>query len=34
MPEKGFKRNLTAIVSADAIGCTRLIGKDEDSRQI
>jgi len=30
MPEEGFKRKLTAILSADAVGYSRLMGEDED----
>ena len=29
MAEKGFKRKLTAILSADAVGHCRLIAEDE-----
>ena len=29
MAEKGFKRKLTAILSADAVGYSRLMGEDE-----
>jgi adenylate cyclase len=31
MPEQGFKRKLTAILSADAVGYSRLMRDDEDS---
>ena len=33
MPEKGFKRKLSAILSADAVGYSRLIGEDERLRE-
>jgi len=29
MPVEGFKRKLTSIFSADAVGCSRLMGDDE-----
>ena len=29
MPEQGFKRKLTAILSADAVGYSRLMAEDE-----
>jgi len=29
--EKGFKRKLTAILSADAVGYSRLMGEDEEA---
>ena len=29
MTQKGFKRKLTAILSADAVGYSRLMGEDE-----
>lgn len=31
MAEKGFKRKLTAILSADAVGYSRLMGEDEEA---
>jgi len=31
MTEKGFKRKLTAILSADAVGYSRLMGEDEEA---
>jgi hypothetical protein len=33
MPEKGFKRKLTAILSGDAVGFSRLIDEDEGLRE-
>ena len=32
MAEKGFKRKLAAILSADIKGYSHLIGKDEDTK--
>jgi len=29
MTEQDFKRKLTAILSADAVGCSRLMAEDE-----
>ncbi|MGD8293468.1 MAG: hypothetical protein PVF37_17290 [Desulfobacterales bacterium] len=31
MTEQGFKRKLTAILSADAVGYSRLMGDDEEA---
>jgi adenylate cyclase len=31
MPQEGFKRKLTAILSADVVGYSRLMGEDEDT---
>ena len=31
MTEQGFKRKLTAILSADAVGYSRLMGEDEEA---
>jgi len=31
MPEEGFKRKLTAILSADVGGYSRLMGNDEEA---
>jgi adenylate cyclase len=31
MTQKGFKRKLTAILSADAVGYSRLMGEDEEA---
>jgi adenylate cyclase len=31
MPQEGFKRKLTAILSADAVGYSRLMGEDEEA---
>ena len=31
MSEKGFKRKLTAIISADVVGYSRLMGDDEEA---
>jgi adenylate cyclase len=31
MPQEGFKRNLTAILSADVEGYSRLMGGDEEA---
>ena len=31
MPQEGFKRKLTAILSADVIGYSRLMGDDEEA---
>ena len=31
MEEQGFKRKLTAILSADAVGYSRLMGDDEEA---
>jgi adenylate cyclase len=31
MTEEGFKRKLTAILSADVEGCSRLMGEDENA---
>ena len=31
MPQEGFKRKLTAILSADAVGYSRLMGDDEEA---
>jgi len=31
MTQKGFKRKLTAILSADVVGYSRLMGEDEEA---
>ena len=31
MTQEGFKRKLTAILSADAVGYSRLMGEDEEA---
>ena len=31
MTQEGFKRKLTAILSADAVGYSRLMGEDESA---
>jgi adenylate cyclase len=31
MADEGFKRKLTAVLSADAVGYSRLMGEDEES---
>jgi hypothetical protein len=31
MTQEGFKRKLTAILSADVVGYSRLMGEDEDT---